>query len=102
MTARKAAPKQGKAGAKTCRCVKLVAALAEMDFRIETLAEDTADAMIGVDGLSERLSAAEDRIQALESRALYRDASHDEPISNHAEAVGHRPFGLSYLLRIGK
>lgn len=30
------------------------------------------------------------RIEALETRAQFRDASHDEPVSNRAEAIGQQ------------
>jgi len=29
------------------------------------------------------------RLDALETRSRYRDASHDEPVSNASEAIGH-------------
>ena len=35
-----------------------------------------------------RLDALGKRIESLETRAKFRDASHDEPVSNAGEAVG--------------
>jgi hypothetical protein len=37
------------------------------------------------------------RLEAIETRSRYRDASHDEPVSNGSEAIGH--FTLTELER---
>jgi hypothetical protein len=36
-----------------------------------------------------RILAIETRLEALEARKQFRDASHDEPMSNGSEAIGH-------------
>lgn len=39
--------------------------------------------------LAKRIATIEARLKALETRSRYRDASHDEPVSNGSEAIGH-------------
>ena len=61
-----------------------------------TLAQRIDDVVAATDqliandfNLHSMLISLRSRIDALETRSRYRDASHDEPVSNASEAIGH-------------
>jgi hypothetical protein len=83
MTARK--PKARKPAPRKRSAPTLTERVEMIERWIESANKNAADAYTAI---AKEHAAIYARINALETRAQFRDASHDEPVSNAGEAVG--------------
>ena len=90
MTARK--PKARKPAPRKRSAPTLAERVEMIEMWIESANKNAADAYTAI---AKEHAAIYARINALETRAKFRDASHDEPVSNANEVVGQyiRTFG---------
>ena len=91
MTARKLAKSKPRKRSKTTLEQRVAELEGRMDAHHKWAASDTRTRNSNNNVLRECVA----RIESLETRAQFRDASHDEPVSNAGEAVGQyvRIFG---------